>query len=295
MAIVRIQELFQDKDREGFTFIFFRDTETGGGNISKAPVPVHVDATVEETYELTSTITDNEIQDGSTLVDHIHTLPERVVVRCIISEAPVLFLPTVTRDVIQAGFSLVSGATRNTLLGRSIRPILGAIEKYAPFIPTPAGAITNLLFGEAIRHDVQRTYWKNFLKSAFEAKQPFKIQSGVEVIENVFFESISFNRDHSLGDSLEFTASLKEIRYIQSNVVRTDASPYSHNLVNRGRQSLVSIGGSIVEDVTGVGLEDLYPRLPLGHITKVEDAVRTGVNKGKSLASRAIKGILGLF
>ena len=74
MAILNIKEFFtQPNQKEKFQFIFrqqVRDRDTG--NYGEGGVIFEVDATTQENYQLQTAITNNEVQSGGTITDHIH-------------------------------------------------------------------------------------------------------------------------------------------------------------------------------------------------------------------------------
>ena len=70
-----------------------------------------------------------------------------------------------------------------------------------------------------------RRIGKNFLTAKFNEKQPFTIRSEVDEVENVFFESLSWERDYKQGEGLIFNCTLKEILIVRSQVLVLPRAP----------------------------------------------------------------------
>ena len=128
------------------------------------------------------------MESGTTLSDHIHINPQTITIAGIITQKPLEILPALASVPVRA---LLSSTSR-----RLLNPILGGYEKHI----AAAGVgliqekvIAPLLGGNANRREINRLYWNNVLKARFEAKQLFSIRSEVGVIENCFFQSISWN------------------------------------------------------------------------------------------------------
>ena len=285
MAIVNIQDIFRTDRKKSFSFIFKQKIQDDFGNFTITPLVVPVDATLDENYSLTTTITQNEIQSGEIITDHIHILPQTVTVRCIVSEAPVFFLPSIARSLINAavdrGFQALASTTQGSLLGSGLTPILGAIEKYAPtFI---AGKLTYALLGSENRADIKRLFWQQYLKARFKEKAPFEIKSEVDNIKNVFFESINFDNDYSIGESIIFTATLKEIRVVQASIVRTSAGAAFHSLVRAGQTS-TNILNEVEEDID----------LPIDHVIEKPVSVKFPTKRAGSIVGSFLRTATGL-
>ena len=96
--------------------------------------------------------------------------------------------------------------------------------------------IAPLLGGNANRREINRLYWNNVLKARFEAKQLFSIRSEVGVIENCFFQSISWNRQRQHGDSLFFTATIQEVQTINSDITLVPLEKSAQKTANIGKR-----------------------------------------------------------
>ena len=283
MAIVRIQDFFSNKrQNENFVFVFSTEIKgAGDSNFSPRKAYIPIDATLNESYQLNASITDNEIQDGEVISDHIHLQPQRISIKGVISESPVFFLQGAVQSLVDAGvrntFDIVSGATGLRSLGNRIsRPFFGEFKKFATeFV---SGTISSTVFGENDRKAAQFNYWKHFLLARFHQKELFSIKSGLypDELKNVFFESITFDRNYKIGDSLVFDCVLKQVRVVGSDVIITNrAGGENHEESDRGDIQTREVNSESVVQEVGNNLEQTYPKVPIGSITKIEDRIRT--------------------
>lgn len=75
---------------------------TGRGDVLSARVPL--DASLNETHELVSDVTDHEVEDGSAISDNIINRPRHLTIEGIITDAPIRFLSGI-RTLIDGGGS----------------------------------------------------------------------------------------------------------------------------------------------------------------------------------------------
>ena len=233
MAIVNIDSLlagFVDRKRQKLEFIFRRPLRINGKVFGPEGLIVSVDATTTESYKLTANITQNPVEIGATLSDHIHIRPQTLTIDGIITDKPLEVLQAVAQVPVRALLS----ATSRGLLG----PILGGYEKHLAVAGTgliQEKVIAPLLGGRATRKDVARLYWNNILKARFNSKEPFSIRSEVGLIENCFFTTLTWNRQQKHGDALFFNANIQEIQTVTSDVYILPEEGQAQKLISRGK------------------------------------------------------------
>ena len=288
MAILNLQDLFgQRQKQQSFEFIFRTQIkDPNSDSFRPAPVVVPVDTTITETYNLTSQITVLPVQSGETITDHIHIQPQSVSIKGIISEAPTAFSTALTQSIIDFGvnqsFNFLAGTTGFRAFANRLSPVLGNIEKYAAnFV---SGAVSAGILGDTHRKGAQAFFWKNFLEARFLDKKPFQIKSGLTVINNVFFERISFPRTKQIGDSLIFDCSLKEIKFIKSNVIITQqAGGENHKPQSLGNVKINEFRAGALSSQNAAGeVEQTFPKVPRDAITKVKNEITTTTREAKS-------------
>ena len=292
MAIRRLDDLLRGSEREErFHFVFMRGDRLESGDYSEKPVVIPVDCTESETYSLGASITDHEIQSGGVLSDHIHLLPQRVEIRAIVSEAPLFAVGALIRAGTQAAFSagtnILSGATQGNFFGRVTKPAIGAVRKYAP--TQLSGKISADVLGYQNRPQAQQDFWRNWLKKQREEKTPFKIVSGLDEVSHVFFESITFERLPKNGNSLVFSATLKEIRYVKDRIVATGRAAELHKSIPRQRAGEIAQTAEQVASKLGAkGIID-------GHKLFVKDSVKYAPDRAAQKIVDTIKSDLRSF
>lgn len=158
-----------------------------------------VDATLTENHSFEAEATDNPVEEGVVISDHINLKPEMFSLTGVISDTPLSF-----------GSSLAGAATTaGALAGQKIVGPLGA------YAGLGAGAVANLLIGPSNR--MKNAF--DHLRNLQSARVPFTVVTGLNVYENMVITSLTINRDNKSGRSFNFTATLKKIRIVKSQVV----------------------------------------------------------------------------
>lgn len=223
---------------------------------------VTVDATLKEQYTLESNITNNEIESGFTLTDHIHILPRKLSITGAISQAPTSVVSTVIKKSAQFSINSVS---ENFLPSN-----LDNFQKRISIAGT--GYLSEKFLGTK-RGNIQKVYWPNFLKARFLEAKEFEIVSSVDSIENCFFESITWNREYRHGESLIFDAVIKEIRVVNDNF-----RPFTENSVFA--QPTKNLGHTLTEQLTSgsPAYNAVLNALPSGIAEPVSSVINTVEN-----------------
>jgi len=153
-----------------------------------------LDASLSETHNRTAKITDNEIEDGSIVSDHVKLNPKSLTINGQISDAPVSILG----------------------LGVSSDDILGAANDFAD---GDKGAFEGLV------KNSRRTpaeAWE-YLNQLLENRVPFSIVTGLQRYENMLLTSLSAPRSSKDGKSLIFTGELRQVVIVESSTVKIPA------------------------------------------------------------------------
>ena len=303
MAIVNIQDFFKnEEDTRNVVFFFKTKIKNDAGTYEDMKVAFPIQTTIKEAHSLRATITKNEIQDGTFLSEHIHLQPQTVTLDCMISENPVFFLSTAIQNIINFGVNNInplSGAVRQlrqtTLLNNALGNVLGSFDKYArdlAFSQLSYRVLGDDPGGRGYKNqNTQAFVWQNILKANWQAKQPFEVVSNLEVLKNVFFQSISFDKDHKIGNSIRFKCVLEELRIVSAEVTVTKKNKDNKNQ-QKGNATVKAIdpttfesqkvikNGRVVSDI-----KETNPNLPAGSITQIEDKVRTTLTDSKNKAS----------
>lgn len=150
-----------------------------------------VDASVSESHTRTATPTDNEIEDGSVISDHVRLAPESVSLNCIVTDVPVSLLG----------------------LGVGVDDVLGAAKD---FIGGEKGAFEGLV------KNPRRTpteAWQ-YLEQVWKARTPFSVVTSLQRYENMIITNLTAPREASDGKSLVFNIDLRKIKIVKSSLVQ---------------------------------------------------------------------------
>lgn len=159
-----------------------------------------VDATLSDSYELTSEVTDSPVEDGIDVSDHARPKPIIYNIEGEISETPI------TLEASIRSLATTAGAT----LGRE----LGGFG-------TSAGGLAGGFFGARLFQDSSNPakVARDKLEELIQKKTIFTIVTKNKRLENMILTSIKFPRTQGDGKKLKFSATAKQIRIVKSQTV----------------------------------------------------------------------------
>lgn len=225
LNLSQFKELFTKPQK--LQFIFSSPLTNADGYFEPTPGVVEVDATTQERYTLTAGITQNPIESGATLSDHIHIQPQTLTIQGIITDRPLDFVSGVARVAVRPFLT----ATRRALLD----PFIGGYTKHLLIAGT--GLIAREVLNAEDRSQLNSIYWQNFLKKRFNEKKLFRVRTEVDELPNVFFQSVTWDRQRSHGDALVFTAVIQEVQTVGSDIISTSRRPDTQKTASLGRVS----------------------------------------------------------
>jgi hypothetical protein len=167
---------------------------------------LEIDATIRETHNFNSEPTENPIEDGSVITDHVNIKPRELQLECVISNNPLSFRSA----LIGNAAGLVGG-----IVGRAAQSNIGAA------VATGGLATIGNKLARTIVNDKNRvgsTIQK--LQAAWEGASPLSVENALTVYRNMVITNMIFNRNVSTADSLFFNLTLREIRFVNSKLVR---------------------------------------------------------------------------
>lgn len=221
MPLIGLERLFTNtRTRRELTFVFrtpIQDGTNTEGFFRDQPYSMKVDATLEEGHNLEAEISTNPVSSGSMITDHIHVTPQQISITAIVTDKPL----DIGLSILQTPISGFINATTGALLN----PILGGYERHLATAAT--GLITQQVLDGTNRTKTQQVYW-SYLKQRFLEKKPFEIVTDIDNVKNVFFKSLSIDRNWKTGDAFIFKATLQEIQVVRSTVILTGQAPSAH-------------------------------------------------------------------
>lgn len=174
-----------------------------------------LDASLKETHNRTARVSDNEIEDGSIVSDHVKLDPKSISMECLVSETPVSILG----------------------LGVSTDDFLGAAND---FLDGDKSAFEGLV------KNTRRTpkeAW-TYLNDIMEKRTPFSVVTSLQRYENMIITSLSAPRAAQNGKDLYFNVELRQIQIVESSVtlipafkVKGDAANSASSKGKLGKQA----------------------------------------------------------
>jgi len=165
-----------------------------------------IDATLSENHTRTAQVTNNPVEKGADVTDHIQVSPIELTINVIVSESP-----------LDVGSSVkgVGVATAGAIAGSAAQ--------------IAAGAVLGLL--NAGNNRVVDAY--DLFTRMIESRIPFTVVTGLKEYESMVITSLSIDRDNTTGRALNFTMNLKQIRLVESAVVVIPKTPPAVNAAKR--------------------------------------------------------------
>lgn len=185
---------------------------------------IKLDASLSESHNYTSAITDSPLEDGSVVSDHIINDPFSLDITGSITNIPSLGIGTLTLPAVTAVATVVS-------IFKTKNKIKDAEEEF---------------------------------RNLRESKVPFSVITGLRRYKNMVLESFTFNRDATIGDALEFSATIRQIDIVSTKIITIDESDDASKKAN---QKLTDEGGKTTE---GLGIGE----------TKAVENLKKGIKTG---------------
>jgi hypothetical protein len=150
-----------------------------------ASIVMDVDATVELNPNYNAVLTQNPVENGANVNDHVKLDPIKLSVKGVVSQTPVGF----AREI--------PDVNKTTPSSRQF-PTLGNIA---------------LFFGDRAQqaHDYLEFLWKS--------RNPFNFVSRLRLYENMIITNLQFPRNSNTGDALEFVCQMQQVTLIESQTV----------------------------------------------------------------------------
>ena len=151
---------------------------------------VTIDAVIREQHRFENLVTKHPVEDGSPRTDNIINLPVKLEMEGRITDTPMSFV-----------LSAASGAAG--LLGEALG------------IDAAAVALGTSLIGATMAGRAKAAYQE--LVALYTTRIPFEVQSGINLYENMVFETLVFPRIKEDGRSIRFRATMVEILIVGSS------------------------------------------------------------------------------
>jgi hypothetical protein len=161
-----------------------------------------IDVTLTEAHQSDSEPTENPVEEGVTITDHIDLKPLTFTMTGVVSDSPLDFGASIQ------GAATVAGG----LAGKKIAGPLGSHAGVA------AGAFAGLLT-KAARGGSRTKNAFDYFRDLQSKRVPFTVITGLHEYRNMVITSLTANRDNKTGNSFNFSATLKQIRVVKSREI----------------------------------------------------------------------------
>ena len=167
------------------------------GEDAEALELLKIDATRAEEHSFRAKATQHEVEDGANISDHVIKTGRIVTLDGIISDDPISIAAAAIGNIGGIAGSLVEG------LGGAVAT--GAVSKLGSELITSGSKPSK----DAV----------DILEYIYEESIPLMITTSIKTYTNMIMESLSIPRNSRNANALEFKATFKEIRIVESEVV----------------------------------------------------------------------------
>lgn len=174
--------------------------------VTKIGDMINVDACLDETHQLSNTVTDHPVEEGFNVTDHSRPNPDRVTLRCFISNTP-LSPDQTTKAVREGAISFEPG--ENSEASRT-EAQLNNVRFQTTAIRAALGR------GETAYSQLKKYQEESTLIEVVTTLKSY----GLNKDEGMMIESISIPRTKQNYDGLEFSIQLKQIRIVRNKQTR---------------------------------------------------------------------------
>ena len=180
-----------------------------------------LDISMNENHSRLARVTENEIEDGSIVSDHVKLDPRTVSISGIVSNTPISILG----------------------LGVSVNDVLGAAND---FLTDPGNAYDGIVKNS---NRSPQDAWQ-YLQTLQEQRIPFSIITTLQRYENMIMTSLSAPRTADVGDDLHFTAELRQIEIVESAVTTVPAFKTEEGQTRNSASSKSGLGKQATKEAS---------------------------------------------
>lgn len=176
-----------------------------------------VEVAISETHESAVQVTQNPVENGVDITDHVQVLPRKLQIEGAISDTPISFLSGV-RSVLSGAFNLLTTGD----------------------------------FGKSSTATAYDT-----LRNILNTKEIVEIATGFDLYENMIMTSLRVPRDANSGSVMRFIATFQEVVTVSSSLIAIPAGfgGLKNNLgkVQSKAATPSQSNGSVLSRATGLG------------------------------------------
>ena len=179
---------------------------------------MQLDASISETHLRTAIVSQNPIEDGSNVSDHITLNPEALTITGLVSDVPLSFLVAAVGTGVGAITEAVAGP-------------LGGIGK--TLAAAGIGSLGGLVSGTP--RDPKDAF--KYLEELFKDRFPFTVITALKRYDDMVISNLNVPRSATVGKGLQFTINLEKIIIVENSFVIIPSFKLAANAKNRGQST----------------------------------------------------------
>ena len=184
------------------------------GGPKKAQIGVmRLDASVSETHDRTAVVTQNEVEDGTNVADHIKLQPIGLTIEGLISDVPLSLFGSALG--LAGGFA--TSQVQNAFGGGGSVGGALAAQAAALGIGSVAGLVLERTNTDKVRNP-QDAF--RYLEELWENRLPFEVITVSRTYQNMVISNLSIPKNAQIGKGLRFTVTMEQVRIVSSTVVQ---------------------------------------------------------------------------
>jgi len=182
---------------------------------------MNLDASLQETHELTAVATKNEVEDGVDVTDHVKLENPKLTIEGIVSDTPITALSVAAGLALSAAASEASRAVGSPFFGLAVAAGGGiAVNAWK-------GSM-----GKTVVSPPRSTKaCFDYMVELYQKRQPFSVVTALKKYDNMVITSLVIPKNVKIGRSFQFTVTMEQIRIVARQFVsvpktsRGDANP----------------------------------------------------------------------
>lgn len=222
---------------------------------TKAKLDVlELDASIAETHEASAQLTQNEVEDGSTVTDNVVLMPLRLQLDGVVSKTPLGLA-----GLIGSGVTAAAGAVGASAGGAA--SLAGGLATTG--IASLGGIVASAAGANGPNSRAPSDVYE-YLLELRNRRIPFDVVTALKIYKNMVLTSVSVPRSIATVGILRFNASLEQVKLVKAETVDLGASSSlggaaagASNLGKQGTsaasETTSSSSASILSQLTGVG------------------------------------------
>lgn len=187
-------------------------------------IVVPFDVSLSESHERNATVTQNPIEDGSNISDHINLNPERLTLEGMISDSPVSLIQSAVGLGVSSATQFASSSLGGGLVGNLVKDATGVA------LGSVAGLVTGTPRDPADGFKFMEELWRN--------REPFTVITALKRYENMVIENLSVPRSAQIGKSFRFSATFVQVKIAKSSIVTIPAFKVNGNTSAQSKAAL---------------------------------------------------------